>query len=188
KDTLIFFLSDNGGPTNKFAPNGSQNGSLRGSKGDLWEGGIHVPFLMQWKGRLPAGAEYHRPVIQLDILPTALAAAGVKAAKEWKLDGVNLLDYLGGSRKDAPHDTLYWRFGALLAMRSDSWKIVRTWDNSTPQLFNLSKDQGEKSDLSRERPDLLKELLDSWKRWNSELVPPLWPMPEEDPPPVTNKT
>jgi arylsulfatase A-like enzyme len=100
---------------------------------------------MQWKGRVPAGTEYHKPIIQLDILPTALGAAGVKARPAWKLDGVNLLDYVGRSRRDAPHDVLYWRFGDLLALRSDDWKVVRTWDNTSPQLFNLAKDLGEKN-------------------------------------------
>ena len=76
-DTLIFFLSDNGGPTTKFSANGSQNRPLRGSKGDTWDGGIHVPFLVQWKGHLPAGTVYSHPVISLDIAATALAAAGI---------------------------------------------------------------------------------------------------------------
>jgi arylsulfatase A-like enzyme len=74
--TLVFFLSDNGGPETKMGPNGSRNGALRGGKGDTWEGGVRVPFFVQWKGRLPAGTTYTKPVIQLDILPTALAAAG----------------------------------------------------------------------------------------------------------------
>lgn len=75
EDTLIFFLSDNGGPTTKFAPNGSYNFPLRGSKGDTWEGGIRVPFIIQWKGHVPANKTDDRPIISLDILPTSLAAA-----------------------------------------------------------------------------------------------------------------
>src|SRR4051812_44147933 len=79
EDTLVFFLSDNGGPIGKFAPNGSSNGPLRGSKGDTWEGGIRVPFFVRWKGHLPAGKVYDQPVIQLDVHATALAVAGVAA-------------------------------------------------------------------------------------------------------------
>ncbi len=81
EQTLVFFLSDNGGPTTKFAANGSRNGPLRGSKGDTWEGGIRVPFLAKWKGHLPAGKTYDSPVIQLDIAATALAAG-------WRGDGI----------------------------------------------------------------------------------------------------
>ena len=76
--------------------NGSRNDPLRGSKRTTLEGGIRVPFVVQWKGKLPAGAVYDQPVIQLDILPTALAAAGVAGQPEWQLDGVNLLPYLTG--------------------------------------------------------------------------------------------
>jgi arylsulfatase A-like enzyme len=95
QDTLVFFLSDNGGPTS----NGSDNGPLRGHKATTWEGGIRVPFLVQWKGHLPAGKVYNRPVAQIDILPTALAAAGTSVDPGWKLDGMNLLPFLGGADK-----------------------------------------------------------------------------------------
>src|SRR5881396_1402886 len=89
--TLIFFISDNGGPT---ASTTSGNGPLRGFKAQTWEGGIRVPWIIQWKGHIPAGKLDNRPVIQIDILPTALAAAGVEAKPDWNLDGVNLLPYL----------------------------------------------------------------------------------------------
>ena len=75
ENTLIFLTSDNGGPMTKMGQNGSNNRPFRGQKGDTWEGGIHVPFFVQWKGRLPAGKVYDQPVISLDILPTAIAAA-----------------------------------------------------------------------------------------------------------------
>ena len=111
--TLIFFLSDNGGPTMRGTTiNGSRNTPLRGSKRTThYEGGIRVPFVVAWKSRLPSGQTYDKPVIQLDILPTALAAAGVAVQPEWKLDGVDLLPYLAGKNEETPHDVLYWRFG-----------------------------------------------------------------------------
>src|SRR6185503_21239895 len=85
ENTLIFFFSDNGGPTMKGTTiNGSVNAPLRGSKRTTLEGGIRVPFVVSWKGKLPAGKVYDQPVIQLDILPTALAAAGVEAKADWK--------------------------------------------------------------------------------------------------------
>ena len=104
-NTLIFYFSDNGGPP----VNGSNNGVLRGNKAQTLEGGIRVPFFVQWKAKLPKGVVYEQPVIQLDIAPTALAAAGVTIGTEAKLDGVNLLPYLAGENKTAPHEALYWR-------------------------------------------------------------------------------
>jgi len=96
ESTLIFFFSDNGGPTMAAtAVNGASNAPLRGSKRQTWEGGIRVPFIISWKGHLPAGRTDARPIIQLDVLPTALAAAGVELPQA-KLDGVNLLPYLTG--------------------------------------------------------------------------------------------
>ena len=96
--TLIFFLSDNGGPTPQTT---SSNVPLRGYKGQVLEGGIREPFIIQWKGHVPAGKVDDRPVIQLDIHPTAVAAAGQTISPDWKLDGVNLLPYLTG-REDRP--------------------------------------------------------------------------------------
>jgi arylsulfatase A-like enzyme len=183
ENTLVFFLSDNGGPIGKFAPNGSSNAPLRGSKGDTWEGGIRVPFLVQWKGRLPAGKRYDRPVIQLDIHPTALAAAGVETRPGWKLDGVNLLPFLEGKDAAPPHDALFWRFGEQMAIRMGDWKLVRP-DLSTdapfgkiadrPMLFNLADDVGEKTDLAEKHPEKVKELQERWKQWNTGLAAPAW--------------
>jgi arylsulfatase A-like enzyme len=180
QDTLIFFLSDNGGPTNKYAVNGSINAPLRGSKGDTWEGGIRVPMIAQWKGRLPEGAEYHRPVIQLDIAATALSAAGVKPAA--KPDGVNLMPFLTGKSRSDPHRALYWRFGELMAIREGDWKAVRTWDNSQPELYNLANDIGESTNLAARQAERLERLMHEWRKWDKALAPPAWPRPEVTPP------
>ena len=109
EDTLVVFFSDNGGPTKV---NTASNGPLNGVKAQVWEGGVRVPFLIQWKGRIPAGRVDDRPVIQLDILPTALAAVGSPAPDAAQLDGVNLLPYLTGKESGPPHAALFWRFGA----------------------------------------------------------------------------
>ncbi len=183
ENTLVFFLSDNGGAIGKFAPNGALNTPLRGSKGDTWEGGIRVPFLVRWKGRLPAGKVYDHPVIQLDIHTTTLAVAGVAIKPEWKLDGVNLLPFLEGKERGAPHAALYWRFGEQMAIRRGDWKLVRpdlAPDRQfgdiaqTPMLFNLAEDIGEKNDRAAQKPELVKELAADWERWNRELAPAAW--------------
>ena len=183
QDTLVFFLSDNGGPTS----NGSDNGPLRGHKATTWEGGIRVPFLVQWKGHLPAGKLYDRPVAQVDILPTALAAAGASVDPGWKLDGVNLLPFLGGSGKGDPHEALYWRLGNQTAVRMGDWKLVRgrvgvarkgRFAVTEPQLFNVATDPGEKRNLAAEQPDRVERLRAAWERWNAELPPPAWRGPD----------
>ena len=182
-DTLVFFFSDNGGPVGKFASNGSSNLPHRGSKGDLWEGGIHVPFLVVWKSKLPAGREFTHPVIQLDILPTALAAAGIAQSGSQNIDGVNLLPHLRGEKKSAPHDRLFWRFGSQMAVRQGSWKLVRASQGKTeysdvavrPMLFNLEEDVGEKNDLAAKNPALVRQLQAAWDGWNVGNEAPRWP-------------
>lgn len=169
ENTLIIFHSDNGGPT---AANTALNGPLSGFKASVWEGGVRVPFLMQWKGKLPAGKADDRPVIQLDVLPTALAAAGVEAKADWKLDGVNLLPYLVGDKKDAPHEALFWRFGAQRAVRLGDWKLTDA--GGSTKLFNLAKDIGEKNDLSSQEADKLKQLEAAYAAWNKGNVEPAW--------------
>lgn len=182
--TLIFFFSDNGGPTRQTT---SSNGPLRGFKATTWEGGVRVPWVVQWKGHLPAGKVDDRPVVQLDILPTALAAAGIEIQSDWKLDGVNLLPYLNGTKAERPHDALYWRFGQQLAIRKGDWKLVKAPDaglednarrgtatTDGAQLFDLSKDIGEKTNLSDREPEKVKELAAAWQQWNSGLVDPKW--------------
>jgi arylsulfatase A-like enzyme len=190
-DTLIFFFSDNGGPTMLGTTiNGSRNDPLRGSKRTTLEGGIRVPTVIRWKGKLPQGKVYDLPVIQLDILPTALAAAGVEVKPEWKFDGVNLLPHLSGQNAAAPHDTLYWRLGAQTAIRQGDWKLVRydaAADSTTvrskaganinvagPKLYNLKTDIGEANDLTAKQPEKLKQLQDVWEQWNAQLAKPLW--------------
>ena len=172
EDTLIFFFSDNGGPTRSTT---SQNGGLRGFKASTWEGGVRVPFAAQWKGKIPAGKVYEQPIIQLDILPTALAAAGQEFKPEWKLDGVNLLPYLTGQNTARPHESLYWRFGEQWAVRHGDFKLVKGNGSPTPLLIDLSKDAAEATDLSAANPEKLKELQALYAKWNAEQAEPIAP-------------
>jgi arylsulfatase A-like enzyme len=185
ENTLIFFFSDNGGPT---AQTTSTNGPLRGFKAQTWEGGIRVPFLVQWKGRIPAGRVDNRPVIQLDIHPTALAAAGVPIKPEWRLDGVNLLPYLTGEESGSPHAALYWRFGPQVAIRMGDWKLVKGVGSAGiaglerraaagmegAELYNLAMDIGETNNLATQTPAKVKELSAAWNQWNTDNVPAKW--------------
>jgi len=167
-DTLVFFISDNGGPP----VNASSNGHLRGHKATTWEGGIRVPFVVSWPGTLPAGATYDRPVIQLDILPTALAAAGAPLPDG--IDGVDLRPYLAGDRSAAPHESLYWRFGQQRAIRAGDWKLVEATGGTGPMLVNLADDAAEQTDRSAAEPDARRRLEEAWNAWNATLEAPRW--------------
>jgi len=164
EDTLVVFLSDNGGPTAELT---SSNAPLRGGKGQLFEGGIRVPFAMQWKGRLPAGQTSHRPVISLDILPTALAAAGGPVPAN--LDGRDLLAQT--NRRE--ERTLFWRYGANIALRRGDWKLVRQ-GSGVFALFHLGEDPGEKRDRLADQPGIARALRADLERMDASMVERLW--------------
>ena len=166
EDTLIVFLSDNGGPTNETS---SSNLPLRGFKEDLWEGGVRIPFLMQWKGRIPAGKIYDPPVISLDVLPTAISAAGGITNEKRKLDGVDLLPFLTGRNQARPHEFLFWRRGAQWAVRKDDWKLTFVNETKTLHLANLATDIDQQKDVAADNPAVVRELQTAFERWNAEL-------------------
>jgi len=169
-DTIVFFIADNGGPTQSTT---SQNGALRGFKMTTFEGGPRVPFLMQWKGQLAGGKTYDQPVLNLDVLPTVVAAAGGQLDPNWKLDGVDLKPYLSGQNTSRPHDSLYWRFGQQWAVRSGDWKLVVSRGGSgNPELYNLANDIGESKDLASAEPAKVAELQKLYDAWNAEQAPP----------------
>ena len=168
-NTIVFFLADNGGPT---AQTTSNNLPLNGFKATTWEGGVRVPFCAKWPGKIPAGKDYSNPIIQLDILPTVLAATGAKVKPAKPLDGVNLLPYLSGENKGKPHESLYWKFGQQWAVRKGDWKLVVARGGSMqPELYNLADDIGEKKNLASEMPDVLASLQADYKIWLAEQAP-----------------
>jgi len=170
EDTLIFFYSDNGGPTPQTT---SRNDPLRGYKGQLFEGGIRVPFLVLWKGKLPAGAVYRKPVMAFDITATVLAAAGLETPED--LDGVNLLPFLLGQQGNAPHASLFWRAGLQHAARVGDWKLVHDPRQADADLlFHLADDISEQSDLAASKPEKLKELQTAFAQWEKGTQPAKW--------------
>ncbi|MBI5771643.1 MAG: sulfatase-like hydrolase/transferase [Verrucomicrobia bacterium] len=173
ENTLIFYIADNGGPT---ASTTSHNGPLRGFKMTTFEGGPRVPFLAQWKGRLPAGKVYDHPVMNLDVLPTALVAAGAQPDASWQLDGVDLLPFLTGANSGRPHQTLYWRYGPQWGIRHGDLKLVVSRGGSgQPELYNLATDIGESKDLAAAQPDTVRQLQALWDKWSAEQAPPSAP-------------
>ncbi len=179
ENTLLVFLNDNGGADN----NASSNLPLRGSKGTYWEGGIRVPFLVSWPARLPKGVRYNHPVISLDLLPTCVAAGGGTVTAGQKLDGVNLLPFLDGTRKDAPHDILFWRLWRVAAVRRGPWKLIRVADNPLTEdrnlrlpltLINIDEDPGETKNVADRNPKITQELLKELEAWEKPLPKPRW--------------
>jgi arylsulfatase A-like enzyme len=166
-NTLVVFLSDNGCPV---VTGAGSNGPLSGEKATYFEGGIRVPFILRWPGHVPASKVDSRPVVSRDILPTLLAAAGIRTATEF--DGVNLLPFL---RNNAlPHEALFWRGGNGRAVRKGQWKLVEFGDEFSG-LYDLASDIGERNDLSNKRPEVLRELRAAWKQWSSRMAKPAWP-------------
>jgi arylsulfatase A-like enzyme len=169
ENTLVFFIADNGGPT---ASTTSKNGPLRGFKMTTFEGGPRVPYIAQWKGKIPAGKTYDLPVMNLDVLPTAIIAAGGKPEASWQLDGVDLMPYLTGASTARPHQTLYWRFGPQWAIRDGDMKLVVSKGGSgQPELYNLATDIGESKNLAAGQPEKVKELQAMWDKWSAEQAP-----------------
>jgi arylsulfatase A-like enzyme len=171
--TIIFCIADNGRADDSGGPDGG-DGSLgmKGGKWQLYEAGIRVPWLMQWKGHIPANQVITTPVIQLDIAPTVLKQAGIQLQPEWGLDGEDLLPLVTGKTQTLERHELYWRVDSdQMAIRRGPWKLVRTAFKKAPELYDLSKDLGETKNLATEHPDTVKELQSLWDTWNQDMKP-----------------
>lgn len=175
ENTLIFFLSDNGGAT-RF--NSANNRPLRGAKTTFFEGGLRVPFVVKWTGRLPAGVDYKLPVSSLDIAATAMALAGVEADPQRPLDGVNLLPYLTGENAGIPHDMLWWRWQdhEAWAVRRGDHKMMN-WHMDAPGLYNVRTDRSEKNSLLERYPEQAEELRRIWEALDQQMIDPVFPAP-----------
>ena len=185
ENTLVWFFSDNGGPV---SVTHSDNTPLRGGKGSVFEGGIRVPFLLSWPGRLAQGKDYPQPVTSLDVFATAMAISGAKVPAEHVLEGTNVLPYLTGEQSGSPHERLFWRSGggARFAVREGDWKLVGG-ESGQPQLFNLATDLGESTDLAAERPEVLARLSKAYDQWNKDNISPLFESPRANRPKAANK-
>jgi arylsulfatase A-like enzyme len=182
-NTLVFFVNDNGGVS------GHDNTPLRGFKGSTWEGGMRVPFAIQWPAVLPKGKVLDAPVISLDILPTAMAAAGVTDLPGNPLDGVNLLPYMLGETSERPHQSLYWKNGTKWAVRDGDLKAVcgnseskigkgkKAKNGNTSgeiSLFDLAKDERESNNLAASQPEDVARLEKLYIEWKKNFPAPTW--------------
>lgn len=169
ENTLVVFLSDNGGRRGV-----SDNRPLRGNKGWLHEGGIRVPFVLSMPGTLPEETTYDEPVIALDLLPTAMKLGGVEVPAN--CDGVDLLPFLQGKSEGPPHETLYWRVsgGKGFAVRKGDWKLIRDIGMNSHELYNLSTDLAEDQDQSSNHFERVVELMGEYETWDELLETPRW--------------
>lgn len=168
ENTLIFFLSDNGGAHN----NQSSNFPLKGFKGNKYEAGHRIPFIVSWPNQLKAG-RFHKLSSSLDIFPTALNAAGLTVNNHVQSDGVSLLPFLQQKNGKAPHQQLVWRKDAEAAIRYNQYKLIRV-NGLGDRLYNLEKDPGETIDIRNKEPMVYKKLSQQFVNWEKDKMKPIW--------------
>lgn len=173
--TIVVFTNDNGGQVQT----GANNGPLRGSKGMLYEGGIRVPLAIQWPRRIRPATVVAEPVALFDLLPTFVAAVGERVDPKWRLDGMDLLPLLAAEPAAQPERALFFRTNGPegpVAMRRGPYKVVheRNRDGAGPELYDLSRDLGEKSNLAAAEPERLAALLAEIAAWEAQLAEPRW--------------
>ncbi|TLD72706.1 sulfatase [Phragmitibacter flavus] len=169
ENTLVVFLSDNGGPTKELT---SSNAPLRGGKGQLWEGGIRVPMIISWKSAGRVGRVIEDPMISMDATVTALEVAGAGSDELKKLDAISLMPLLTEQMNEVPDRPLFWRMGKRNAMRSGDWKLIR--DGGEWELYDLARDIGELNNLAAREPDRVRQMSRLWEEWSAEQSEPLW--------------
>ena len=178
ENTLIVFLSDNGGPVDA---NHSVNAPLWGQKGIFYEGGIRVPTIYHWPAKLEGGTVYERPVSSLDILATFVTAAGGApptagekipregGGKPKVYDGVDLVPYLAGEADGDPHEALFWRSALRAsAVRAGDWKLLAP-GNDRWRLHNLREDISERDNVIDDHPEIARDLRDRLTDWEASL-------------------
>lgn len=169
QNTLIYFLRDNGGAAN----NSSSGGPLKGWKGNKFEGGHRVPFVVSWPKEIKGGQTFKGLSSSLDIFTTSIAAAKIKMSDDLLLDGVNLLPYLKGVKSGNPHDRLFWRKLEEAGVRVGDYKMVRLQGYGAT-LYNLKNDLGEMTNLESRNPKEFQLLQNELENWESQMIRPLW--------------
>lgn len=174
ENTLIFFLSDNGGAHN----NQSSVYPLKGWKGNQFEGGTRVPFTVTWKGQVPSGKQFDGLSSSLDVYSSVKGLFQNPQGETPDLDGVNLIPYLKGQKQGAPHQQLFWRKGEMATIRKESYKYI-TLKDSISVLYDLSTDITETNNLLAKETEKANALKSDLKAWEDQLSKPIWLEPEQ---------
>lgn len=188
-NTLILFISDNGGLEHEQSGRVvTLNKPLRSEKGTLYEGGIRIPAIARWTGKVPAGSQCDTPLITLDIYPTVVELTGATMPKNQPCDGVSLTALLRNPASTLARETLHWHLPhyhhstPASAIRKGDWKLIEFFEDGALELYNLKTDLGEQTNLAAEEPQRAKELqtaLASWRKEISAQMPV--PNPKHDP-------
>ncbi|WP_179020657.1 sulfatase-like hydrolase/transferase [Winogradskyella forsetii] len=169
ENTLIYFLSDNGGAHN----NTSNNGILKGWKGNKFEGGHRVPFIVSWPSKIRGNRTFDGLTSSLDIFSTSIAAAGIDNDKNLVLDGTNLLPFLSDEKQGDPHNQLFWRKLDEAGARIGDHKLIRL-KNYGSVLYDLSNDLSETTNLAIKDTVTFNQLLNGLEQWETKMIDPLW--------------
>ena len=172
ENTIVFFISDNGGATYTKA---TENAPLKGGKFTNFEGGLNVPFMVRWDGHVTPKSQYDQPVISMDIFSTALALANVNYTDDRSVDGLSLIPVLTDSVKQPMRDVLCWRSGYNRAIRSGDWKLITDGLSGNHALYNVRTDKKEQHNLYDAQPEIVKQLQLQHATWESEMMDPKWP-------------
>ena len=168
-NTLIYFISDNGGAHN----NSSKTGPLKGWKGNKFEGGQRVPFIVSWPSKIAKNQKFDGLTSSLDIFNTSLAAADIDKNEDLILDGTNLLPYLSGEKQGNPHDKLFWRKLSEAGARIGNYKLIRL-DGYGSVMYDLSNDLSESKNIATSDTLIFNNLSKSLLDWESQMIAPLW--------------
>lgn len=193
ESTLILFSSDNGGVGGygregiTSARNVTDNDPLRSGKGSLYEGGIRVPWIARWSGKVQPGSICNVPIISVDLYPTLLELSGAEAPRDQPLDGLSILPLILGKTDKLDRDSIYWHFPGYLgsgqnqwrtrpvgAVRDGDWKLLEFFEDGRLELYNLREDMSESQDQVSTQPDQAKALqqkLESWRRSINAVMP-----------------
>jgi uncharacterized sulfatase len=172
QNTLVIFTSDNGAPGYIGIPDVNQ--PYRGWKLTFFEGGLRVPYVAKWPGHIAPGTQYPKPISNIDMMPTVLAAAGGKMPTDRPVDGVDLLPFLGAKPKTQADRPLFWRDGPYRAMRNQQWKLISAELPAKDWLFNLATDPTEKVNLAATEPQKLAELKAELAAHHADMPQARW--------------
>lgn len=168
ENTVIIFLSDNGGAHN----NQSSNTPLKGFKGNKYEGGHRIPFFISWPKLIKEKNNFDGLTSSLDILPTVMAIAG-NTKNNFQTDGVNLLPYLQNKKSGSPHNQLVWRKDAAMSIRYKKYKLIHV-KNLGDRLYDLEKDPSESIDLTKTLPHIYALMKNKLNKWQTDKMQPIW--------------
>jgi arylsulfatase A-like enzyme len=172
EETVVFFMSDNGGAEYTFA---TDNGQLKGGKITDLEGGVKVPFFMMWKGELPRGLQYDKPIVAMDAFTTISEVSGVDQSDLTEVDGVNLLPFIKEQKSGYPHDYIFWQRGISRAVRDERFKLLINDLLQDTVLFDLHLDPHETKNVLKDNPEKAKQLISALNLWSATLPKPMWP-------------